>query len=248
MISRSCHSEIVSNEIQDNALGRDGGFLVWLERKTARREIPKEDAASENPLLSVRLVRSLYGTRDAPQLWAKHVCGTLRGLGYPETKGAPGGSGIRVLEVYWWCTSVTSWSLATKQALQDLKDKLQAVHELTSDYCRWRRSRPKGRNLSRSYYSLAGVVSGVRGLREACSGTIEMHWHGDVQARELAHECRGLFKDDGQQKTLVSSRHRARSLHVAGPSRPQCSSLSVRHEKAATNRVRLGKVEAIVQI
>ena len=52
-------------------------------------EIPKEDPASENPRLIARLVRSLHGTRDAPQLWTKHVGGTLRELGCQETKGAP---------------------------------------------------------------------------------------------------------------------------------------------------------------
>ena len=34
---------------------------------------PREDPASENPCLKARLVRSLYGTLDAPQLWTKHV-------------------------------------------------------------------------------------------------------------------------------------------------------------------------------
>ena len=35
------------------------------------------------------MIKFLYGTRDAPQLWARHVGKTLRGLGYTETKGAP---------------------------------------------------------------------------------------------------------------------------------------------------------------
>ena len=54
------------------------------------------------------------------------------------------------------------------------------------------------------------------------------------------------FKDDDRKKTeaqlkvlphrkTVSPRHRARSQHVAGPSGPQCSSLSGRHEDAGTN-------------
>ena len=38
----------------------------------------------------------------------------------------------------------------------------------------------------------------------------------------------------GRRKT-VSPRHRARSVHVAGPPGPQCSSLSARHEDAGTN-------------
>ena len=54
------------------------------------------------------------------------------------------------------------------------------------------------------------------------------------------------FKDDDQKggsaegfaagrRKTVSPRHRARSLHVAGPPGPQCSSLSARHEDAGTN-------------
>ena len=53
-------------------------------------ELPQEDARSSNPNLVARLIKSLYGTRDAPQLWARHVGKTLRGLGCTETKGAPG--------------------------------------------------------------------------------------------------------------------------------------------------------------
>ena len=53
-------------------------------------ELPQEDPRSSNPNLVARLIKSLYGTRDAPQLWARHVEKTLRGLGYAKTKGAPG--------------------------------------------------------------------------------------------------------------------------------------------------------------
>ena len=48
------------------------------------------------------------------------------------------------------------------------------------------------------------------------------------------------FKDDDWQKTEAQlPRHHARSLHVAGPSGPQCSSLSARHEDAGTDGERL---------
>ena len=65
-------------------------FLYGFSERQLFMEIPKEDPASEDPRLLLRFVRSLYGTRDAPQLWAKHVCGTLRELWYQEAKGAPG--------------------------------------------------------------------------------------------------------------------------------------------------------------
>ena len=65
-------------------------FLYGFSERPLFMEIPREDHASENPCLKARLVRSLYGTLDAHQLWTKHVGGTLRELGYQETKGAPG--------------------------------------------------------------------------------------------------------------------------------------------------------------
>ena len=48
--------------------------------------LPQEDPRSSNPNLVARLIKSLYGTRDAPHLWARHV----ENLRYTETKGAPG--------------------------------------------------------------------------------------------------------------------------------------------------------------
>ena len=97
----------------------------------------KRNPASEDPRLKARLVRSLYGTRDAPQLWAKHVCGTLRDLGYQETKGAPG--------VFWNPTTGVELVLhvddflvgGEEQALQVLTDKSQAVYELKATIIRW---------------------------------------------------------------------------------------------------------------
>ena len=52
-------------------------------------ELPQEDPRSSNPNLVARLIKSLHGTRDAPQMWARHVGKTLRGLGNTKTKGSP---------------------------------------------------------------------------------------------------------------------------------------------------------------
>ena len=65
-------------------------FLLGDCERPLFMELPQEDPRSSDPNLVARLIKSLYGTRDAPQLWAKHVGKTLRGLGYTETKGAPG--------------------------------------------------------------------------------------------------------------------------------------------------------------
>ena len=165
---------------------------------------------------------------------------------------------IRVQELKWSCTSTTSWSLARNKRCKicNRNCKLSTNSRRQSSK---EQSRPKGRNLSGSYYSLTGVGSGVGGQREACSGTVEMHRHGDVQARDFVHDCRGLQgwrpEEDGGSaegfaagcRKTVSPRHRARSLHVTGPPGPQCSVLA-RREDAGTNWVQLGKVEAIVQI
>ena len=93
-------------------------------------EIPKEDPASENPRLIARLGRSLYGTRDAPQLWTKRVGGTLRELGYQETNGAPGvfrnpSTGV---ELVFYVDDFLV--VGEEQALEDLKEELQAVYKL----------------------------------------------------------------------------------------------------------------------
>ena len=61
----------------------------WCERPLYM-DIPLEDPASQDPTKIAKLVRSLYGTRDAPQLWGKHVARTLADLGYVESKGMPG--------------------------------------------------------------------------------------------------------------------------------------------------------------
>ena len=65
-------------------------FLYGDFERPLFMELPQEDPRSSNPNLVARLIKSLYGPRDAPQLWARHVGKTLRGLGYAETKGAPG--------------------------------------------------------------------------------------------------------------------------------------------------------------
>ena len=62
-------------------------------------ELPQEDPRSSNPNFVARLMKSLHGTRDAPQLQTRHVGKTLRGLGYTETKGALGVSYQKVKDV-----------------------------------------------------------------------------------------------------------------------------------------------------
>ena len=94
-------------------------------------EIPRRNLASENPRLVARLVRSLHGTRH---LFASDVCGTLRALGYQETKGGPG--------VFWHAISGVGLVLhvddflvvGEDRDLQDLYLTLKAVYKLQKTF------------------------------------------------------------------------------------------------------------------
>ena len=70
-----------------------------------------------------------------------------------------------------------------EQALQNLKDELEAVHELETT---------EKKNQFTSHDSLAGVVSGIGRQRKQSSGIVELNRTRNVQAREPAHDCRGF--------------------------------------------------------
>ena len=167
LISRAATLRSSAKKFKIMLLDVTAAFLYGFSERPLFMEIPKEDPASENPRLIARLVRSLYGTRDAPQLWAKHVCGTLRELGYEETKGAPG--------VFWNPSTGVELVLhvddflvvGEEQVLQDLKDKLQAVYELTATIIGGGEAdRKEGTYLGRTIRWQEW--SGVGGQREAC--------------------------------------------------------------------------------
>ena len=137
LISRAATLRSAGQKFRVMLLDVTAAFLYCSNERPLFMEIPKEDPASEDPRLIARLVRSLYGTLDASQLWAKHVCGTLRELGYQETKGGPG--------VFWNPSTGVELVLhvddflvvGEEQALQDLTDKLQTVYELKATIIRW---------------------------------------------------------------------------------------------------------------
>ena len=82
--------QVIKGETSDYVTRRDSALLYGDCERPLFMELSQEDPRSLNPNLVARLVKSLYGTRDAPQLWARHVGKSLRGLGVAETKGAPG--------------------------------------------------------------------------------------------------------------------------------------------------------------
>ena len=60
-------------------------FLYGLAKRDLYIELPAHDPHSADPTKVGKLRRALYGTRDAPQLWAEHCGATLRRLGFTES-------------------------------------------------------------------------------------------------------------------------------------------------------------------
>ncbi len=53
-------------------------------------ELPSEDVASKDPNMVGQLVRALYGTRDAPNIWQKEVTKAFSDMGLLESPHHPG--------------------------------------------------------------------------------------------------------------------------------------------------------------
>ena len=219
-------------------------FLCGFSERPLFMEIPE---ASENFRLMARLVRSLYGTRDAPQLWTKHVSGILGELGCPETKGASGISWNPSTGVEMVLHVDDFLFVGEEQALQDLKEQLQAVYELKAtiiggDKADRKEGTYQGRTIRWQEWSLE-LEGNEKHAQELlrCTG---METCKPVNSPMTAED----FKDDDRKKTeaplkvlqqgaarLYRRGTAPRSLHVAGPPGLQCSSLSARHEDAGTN-------------
>ena len=60
---------MIKRESEDYFTRGDGGLLVRGLRPLT--ELPQEDPRSSKPNMVARLIESLYGTRDAAQLWAR---------------------------------------------------------------------------------------------------------------------------------------------------------------------------------
>ena len=66
------------------ALDVSGAFLYAKTSRNLFIELPKEDKRSQNKNLVGRLLKALYGTRDAPQAWQKELTETLISLGFTQ--------------------------------------------------------------------------------------------------------------------------------------------------------------------
>ena len=65
-----------------------GAFLYGRVNRRVYITLPPEAGAGEDQV--GLLERSLYGLRDAPQIWKRHLVGTLRTLGFAEAPTMPG--------------------------------------------------------------------------------------------------------------------------------------------------------------
>ena len=64
-----------------------GAFLYGSVTRPVYVKLPKEAGAGDKV---GRLVKSLYGLRDAPQIWKRHVVRTLVTMGFEECVTVPG--------------------------------------------------------------------------------------------------------------------------------------------------------------
>ena len=64
-------------------------FLYGDMRRNVYIELPHTDPRYGDENVVGKLKKSMYGTRDAPQIWAEHVRATLEGLGYRQSVYQP---------------------------------------------------------------------------------------------------------------------------------------------------------------
>ena len=206
-------------------------LLYGVSERPFFMEIPKEDprfgGPSSDSTSCTIFVRNACCCPNSGQSTRVEL---LRELGYQETNGAPG--------VFWHPSTGVALVLhvddflvsGEEQALQDLKDKVQAVHELTATSIGW----------GEAGSGFEGNEKHVQELLRCTGMETGLHVNSPMTAEDFKDD--DLEEDGGpaggfaaEHRKTVSPRHRARSLHVAGPSGPQCSSLSAPHEDAGTN-------------
>jgi len=68
-------------------------FLYGRTRRRIYMRLPKEDERYGTPGLLWRLVKAIYGTRDAPAIWQQEVRKVMESLGFTGSKSNPG--------IYW---------------------------------------------------------------------------------------------------------------------------------------------------
>ena len=104
-------------------------FLYGHARRRIYLKLPKEDPRYGQGVMG-RLLRSMYGTRDAPQIWQGEVRAAMTSIGFRACRSKP-----CVYRHDAWCvdaiTHVDAFLLVgPKWALNKVKDALQGSYEL----------------------------------------------------------------------------------------------------------------------
>ena len=84
-------SETASTRTEDTRLmlmDVTGAFLYGYMRRRVYIELPPEETKGQDVV--GRLVKALYGLRDAPLIWKAHLAGSLREVGFEECPVMPG--------------------------------------------------------------------------------------------------------------------------------------------------------------
>jgi len=97
-------------------------FLYGRIQRSVYIELPAEDPKSESGKYVGKLVKAMYGTRDAPQVWQEEVRRTMEELGFKGLISTPcvnynKSSGVRVVAHGFLCTG-------PKGALEELEREL----------------------------------------------------------------------------------------------------------------------------
>ena len=66
-----------------------GAFLHGKMKREVYVELPPETGQDTSKYVG-RLRRSLYGLRDAPQIWKRHLVSSMADMGFEESKTVPG--------------------------------------------------------------------------------------------------------------------------------------------------------------
>lgn len=65
-------------------------FLYGDVKRELFVKLPVEDPRRNDGSKTARLLKAMYGTRDAPQVWQDHICTVLAGRGFQESIGTAG--------------------------------------------------------------------------------------------------------------------------------------------------------------
>ena len=219
---------------------------IMLLDTAALHGVPQEDPRSSNPNLVARLIKSLYGTRDATQLWARHVGKTLRGLGYAETKGAPGVYYHKEKDVEITLHVDDFLVVGEEEHLLELKTALEKVYKLKGKVLGPDEDDIKeGVYLGRRHSGAIGASRwrATRSRSRSCSKP-----QGWSPGRRFQEDRLSAQRVDSGRSEVVQTWYCFVCIHLAGSWRHQCCNMSSEDKNGYTNSIRLGETEESVPL